>query len=394
MFSLEGSSVKNTAELIKLINELVSFYGFEDFDTFLKEQEIKHGKRPKMLNVKSEPKTLHVYEKDFVALSKFFIRQAAFQRNSGMRQLYSYEDLSKARGAFVKYFLHIIGEEDSFAEAFLVYIVELLSKRIFNKNIVVEVNSLGDKDSVVKYLVDIKRYLRRNKKSLPPMVLAEYEKDNIDKALSKLIQSKHPLTEGLPNIMDYLGDVAQKHLYSFLNYLDNFDLAYELNPNLFASADVWKHLLFNIYTYENGRKVLVAQGGRYDNAVLNIFGVEKSFVSVMLYLERKGRKQKVSPGKVTKKSKVYFVQLGHMAKTQGGKILEEILDAGFNVGHSIAELSLLEQYKLAIDFGARYAVILGHKEAIDGTVIIRDIETQTQEIIEQKDLIKKLKKLK
>ena len=57
-------------------------------------------------------------------------------------------------------------------------------------------------------------------------------------------------------------------------------------------------------------------------------------------------------------------------------------------------MSLLEQYELAYKKGAKYIIILGHKEAIEKVVIVRNLDTQTQEVVPQEELIKYLKKLR
>ncbi len=391
MFKLKNSKYKNTGDTLQAINELLTFYGFESEESFA----ASINSKKKSLTFKGELKALSATERKIISLTKNFTPKLICSGLESSFQIYSYDNLSKIKGSTCNYCLHVLGEEDSFAEALLIFMTDLLARKVFDKEIMVEVNSLGDKDSALKYLQDFKRFLRRHKKILPDSVLKDFKADDISKALMKLNMAKSPLLDEAPNIMDYLSDTAQKHLYSFLDYLENLGVPYDLNPQLFGNTDIWKHLIINVYVEnEDGKKELVAYGGRYDNAAHTLYDKELSLTSLVINIEKKGRKWKIRETARKSSPKVYFVQLGILAKSQGARILEELQDAGFEVGHSLAELSLLEQYKLAMDYSARYAVILGHKEAIDGTVIIRDIETQTQEIIEQKDLIKKLKKLK
>ncbi len=389
MFHISDSKFKSTGDLFQAINELLSFYGFNSLDGNIKTKPVRKLKK----NI-SDIEYLDQNEKKILSISKEFAGGYKADTEKS-EQFYASDDLSKLKSELANYYLHIVGEGDSFAEALLVFSLDLIARKFFNSDIVVEINSLGDKDSAEKYLFDIKRFLRKHKKYLPEKVLIDFQDAKIAKALMRLNADNSPLLDNAPNIMDYLSDQAQKHLYSFLNYLENMGIAYNLNPSLFGSSGIWKHLLIQAYTIDgNGIKTAVAFGGRHSNALSAMSGKENDeLCSLVINFEKKGRKFKI--GNVSKNNnlKVYFIQLGVLAKSQGARILEELQDAGFNVGHSLANLSLLEQYKLALDFGAKYAIILGHKEAIDKTLIIRNIETQTQDMIPQDKLLKILKKL-
>ncbi len=387
MFYIADSKFKSTGDLFQAINELLSFYGFVSLGDATRRKEMV-----KLKKTLSEIEYLSSAERQILSITKEF---AGKYFNDKVAQFYSCDDLSKLKSDKANYYLHIVGEHDSFAEALLVFALDLIARKFFNQEIVVEINSLGDKDNAEKYLFDVKRFLRRYKKQLPDQILKDFKENNIAKALLKLNASNLSILDDAPNIMDYLSDPAQKHLYSFLNYLENMGIAYSLNPKLFGSPSIWRHVLMQIYTQsEDGEKNLLAFGGRHSNALFDMVGQEAEICSLVVSFEKKGRKFRLPQLKQSSNPKVYFIQLGLLAKSQGARILEDIQDAGFNVGHSLANLSLLEQYKLALDFGAKYAVILGHKEAIDNTLIIRNIETQTQEIVSQDDLLKVLKKLK
>ena len=396
MFLLQNTGIKNTTDLIQAINEVLSFYGFQDLDTLLEEQRQASAKF-KAPTAKMQPELIDPLEKKILGFAKTFATKINPENLDGNLQSYSFDDISKPKKAkHVDYALHILGEEDSFAESLLVFMADLIVRKLSKKEILVEVNSMGDKDSAIKYLQDMKRFLRKNKKKLPEAVLKDFNEDKIIKAVAKLLKDNAEILDDAPSIMDYLSDYAQKHFYSFLNYMEQMGINYNLNPYLFGSVDMWRHLIFKVYILEDsGEKELIAYGGRYDSAIENIYKRTLPAASLVLKLEKKGRKTKVAKGAAydPKKKKVYFIQLGLMAKSQGAKLLELMQKENFDVGHSIASLSLLEQYKLALDYGAKYAVILGHKEAIDKTLIIRNLDDQTQKIIAQKDLIKHLKAL-
>ena len=65
---------------------------------------------------------------------------------------------------------------------------------------------------------------------------------------------------------------------------------------------------------------------------------------------------------------------------------------GFEVQESLGRDSIKSQLKAAERVGARVALIVGQKEALDGTVIVRELPSGIQETVPQDKLIEFLKK--
>ena len=73
-------------------------------------------------------------------------------------------------------------------------------------------------------------------------------------------------------------------------------------------------------------------------------------------------------------------------------MLEEFRKARVHVAASLSKDSLKNQLRFASHLKVPYALILGQKETIDGTVIVRDMENGTQEMIPQTKILDYLKK--
>ncbi len=386
MLSIKGSNFQNTADFIKEFNLLLEFYGFQDFYKL-------ESSKAKLHNI---PQLSFSWEKEALSLLKQVASSGVYGKTDKI-QFYLHDDLKQlSKSKTVSYSLHSLNEQDAFAEAILLFLVNKIINKLLGKNIIVEVNSLGDQDTIDKYLIDLKRFLRKRKKLIPQSVLNEYEKGNYLKALSKLISMKHPAADDAPLISDYLTDIERKHLYSLLDYLENMGVNYTFNSNLFASVDIWKYTIFNLYIEDQESNLTqIGFGGRADNFAQAASKSKKEHVFVKLDIENLGRKKNIENASNTKdSSKFFFVQIGLLAKSKGVKLLDKMCEAGLDVEHTVCNLSLLEQYKLASSKGAKYLIILGHKEAIENNVIVRNMHDNTQEIIPEDDLIKYLKKLK
>jgi len=87
-----------------------------------------------------------------------------------------------------------------------------------------------------------------------------------------------------------------------------------------------------------------------------------------------------------------LAQLGYLGKKKSLKLLEELRRAGISVTESFDRDSLKSQLKIADKFGAKFTLILGQKEAIEGTVLMRDMESGKQESLKLDTAVSEIKK--
>jgi histidyl-tRNA synthetase len=102
---------------------------------------------------------------------------------------------------------------------------------------------------------------------------------------------------------------------------------------------------------------------------------------------------KLSP-RIVKKPKVFFIQLSFDAKLRSFEVIEALRLAKIPVQHSLSKDSLSAQLGLAEKLGVPFTIILGQKEALDGTVIVRNMDTRSQDTIKVGKLAEYLKKIK
>jgi histidyl-tRNA synthetase len=92
------------------------------------------------------------------------------------------------------------------------------------------------------------------------------------------------------------------------------------------------------------------------------------------------------------RERVFFAQLGEQAKRKALGLIENLRRNNIKVYHNLGKTSLKGQLELADKNKVLYTLILGQKEVQDGTVIIRDMESGIQEIVDQKKLRQQLEK--
>jgi len=103
-------------------------------------------------------------------------------------------------------------------------------------------------------------------------------------------------------------------------------------------------------------------------------------------------KEKNIPIKEDVGNMIFIAQLGDAARRKAFVMFEEMRRAGYKVRQEFTKDSLKAQLESADKFGARWTLILGQKELLDGTIIIRDMDSGTQEVIDQKKMYNELQK--
>jgi len=90
--------------------------------------------------------------------------------------------------------------------------------------------------------------------------------------------------------------------------------------------------------------------------------------------------------------KVFLAQLGELAKKKSLKLFSELEKNGILTAESFGRGSLKSQLREADKQGVEITLILGQKEALDKTVIIKNMTSGVQEIVSADKLIDLVKR--
>ncbi len=170
-------------------------------------------------------------------------------------------------------------------------------------------------------------------------------------------------------------------------------IPYELDTSVLGSTDCWQHTMFELrIPDENAGTVVIARGGRHDTLAQKSFRVDLPIVSAIIEHEIQGRSK---PKRRTKRnSKFFFAQLGPQAKMKGFTVLQSLRDAGVPIAQQVALESIGLQLEQAEKHSIPYTVIIGHKEALEDTAIVRNMKSRSQVIVPLNNLPGYLKRLR
>ena len=84
--------------------------------------------------------------------------------------------------------------------------------------------------------------------------------------------------------------------------------------------------------------------------------------------------------------------MGNLAKRKSLVLFEELRRAGLETASSFSRDTIKVQLKAAVKLEARFALILGQKEVLDETIIIKDMASGVQETVPLSKVVKEVKK--
>ena len=300
---------------------------------------------------------------------------------------------------FYQFDLDALGSDKSIMDALVIKTGLGILEEVGAKNLTVDINSIGDDECRGEYVKELINYYKKHLGKLPA-IDRQRLKTNPLRILDSKEEKTKEINEGAPDSISFLCNACKKHFKEVLEYLEEMGIEYNLNKNLVRGLSYYTRTVFEVYTQseeEDGAPVQIASGGRYDYLAKQL-GSKKDAPSVgfSIGVDRvigSSWCKKLSP-RIIKKPKVYFIQLGTEAKLKSLNIIEILRKARIPVAKSLSKDSLSSQLAIAQKLEIPFALIFGVKEAIDDTVIVRNMENRIQKTVKIDDLSTYLKKLK
>ena len=313
----------------------------------------------------------------------------------GASLFYTIEKVPRTGDIAIAY--HVLNVKKSIAEVLLIQAVRSLLSDIGHDNHVVRINSLGDADSLTRYTRDLTNYLRKRLDEMPPTA-RELMKQHPCEALMHLTEKEHELAYKSPSPLEYLSDLSRKHFREIVEYLDMSQTPFEIDPRLMGHHECYSDALFAIDIMdEEGSRLtdehVVIRGGRYDAFVSRMSKEKVPAVGAVVILKNKKAPAQTPTPRLKQLPNVYLAQLGFGPKVKSLLLLEELRKAGILVHQNVTSDSLSEQLRHAEAAKAEYAIILGHKEYMEDSIIVRNLREQNQENIPLQSLVSYLRKV-
>jgi len=312
-----------------------------------------------------------------------------------MGPVYRYDQPGEGRyREFHQAEFNIFGEDDAILDAQVMQIAHRVLKSLGIKNIQFRVNSIGTAESRKEYLKLLTAYFRSKKSKLP----SKY-RDMISTNPMRIFDAKDDkcmqVCSGAPQAIDHLDKESREHFKNLLEYLDELDLSYIIDSHLVRGLDYYTRTVFEISVAdEHGVGHSLGGGGRFDELVESFGGESTPAIGFAFGIDRLIIEMKRVKAKKyqTSQPRVFLAQLGDLAKKKSLQLFAEIEQSGILVAESFGRGALKAQLRHANKLGVELTLIIGQQEALDETVIVKNMITGTQETIARDKTISFVKK--
>ena len=289
--------------------------------------------------------------------------------------------------------MQVIGSNDSVGEVVLLKTLSAILTE-WGANISrVRVNATGDKDSQQRFMRELSSYVKKQhnnfkdccKESAAANPLTPYTCTNAE---------CRALLSGGPRSMNFLSEKSRGHFRTVLEHLENLGLPYEIDDLLLGDARD-PHFAFAIDLAQEDATVMMAVGGRFDDYLRRQSGRKEGVgVAASVFFRKQGALAASFKGAGKPNApKIYFVQLGTRAKLQGLSVVDMLREARIPVSQSFDATHLSPQLVAAKELGVPFMLIMGQREALDGTIIVRSTTNSSQQIVSLSHLPRFLKTL-
>ncbi|MFO0718792.1 MAG: His/Gly/Thr/Pro-type tRNA ligase C-terminal domain-containing protein [Candidatus Paceibacterota bacterium] len=293
--------------------------------------------------------------------------------------------------------LDIIGTTNSVAEALIIKtIYAILTEQGFD-SMYIEINTSGDKDSIARFDREMASYVRKNFGEIPSDLRNAFKKDPLE-LLRTTDERCAELRERAPKPMGYLSEASIQHFKEVLEYLETLNIPYKINENLIGDKTYCSQTIFEIRGNGKGKdqeNILLASGCRHNYFSKKIgFKKDIPIMSATICFKKVPENlYKITIKKIVR-PKFYFIQLGFRARLKSLIIIDTLRKAKIPVYHSLTKDKFVNQLSTAENLKLSHLIIMGQKEALEDTVVIRHMETRAQDTVSLCDLSQYLQKLK
>ncbi len=285
-----------------------------------------------------------------------------------------------------------LGTEDPDLDVEIVSLAWSVARDLGLTRVDLLLNSLGDDACRPAYLAALRAFLADHAADL-----CDEHRDRFADNPLRVLDCKRPAcrdaTDAAPRMVDHLCEACAAHFERVRRGLDLLGVAYRIEPRLVRGLDYYTRTTFELAASAlDSAQNAVGGGGRYDKLAEALGGPPTPGIGFGMGIERlllACDAEGVFPvpdGPV----EVFVVDTADGTAAVG--LTAELREAGIGADRAFDRRSMKSQFKSADRSGARLALVVGEREAAEGTVTLRDLRTHDQEVVPRADVVDHVRK--
>ena len=289
--------------------------------------------------------------------------------------MFRYERPQKGRyRQFHQIDIEVLGSAEPLADAEVIACGwNILQELGVAQDTVLELNTLGDKESRAAYRAALVEYFSGHREKLSEDSLARLERNPL-RILDSKDEGDRRLVADAPTIEKFLTEAAATFYANLKNYVAGFGVPFVENPRIVRGLDYYGHTAFEFVTTRLGAQGTVMGGGRYDGLVEEMGGPPTPSVGWAAGVERLAMLLAEPPAAP---KPVVVVPVGDSMEAAALEVLQALRRAGIRAETGFRG-NLRRRMERANRIGARAAVIVGPEELARGVAQVKNLETGAQ----------------
>lgn len=400
-YDVYGETKRKMKKVIAAGSEVVEKYGFEEIETPIFEfTEVFSRNLGETSDVVTKEmycfqdrggESLTLRPEGTAGVVRSFISEG-MQQNLPVKLYYAgpmfrYERPQKGRQRqFTQFGCELLGVETPQADIEVIAMAyEFVEKLGLEGNVVVEINSLGDRESRDAYRAKLVSYLREHLDEL-----SADSKERLEKNPLRVLDSKEEcdkeVVAGAPLYCDSLNETSKDFFNKVLQGLDSLGIKYRVNNRLVRGLDYYSHTVFELVTDKLGAQGTVLAGGRYDGLVEQMGGGAVAGIGWACGVERLSM---LLDADVSLPRPVAVIPVGEDTNGKAMEIAYRLRKAGFCVEQSYGG-NLKKRMMKANKANAYKAVIIGSDELAENKVTVKDLDSGEQKTVAADKIIEEM----
>lgn len=254
-------------------------------------------------------------------------------------------------------------------------------------NLVVKLNSLGNKESRKEYNEVIKKYLSKDYDNL-----CDTCKERLSKNPLRILDCKYDgereYIKNTPKTLDYLNEESKSYFEEVKSSLESLGIPFVEDSTLVRGLDYYSHTVFEIISDipELGKANTLCGGGRYDGLVELLGGPSTPGIGFAMGIERIIILLKELECYVPDKELDVFVM--NLDNTNYAfQIIDDLRLSEFSVETDYTGKNMKGMWKLVDKLNPKFVLIIGEDERVNDYITVKDNITKEETKVKTSDLI-------
>jgi len=258
------------------------------------------------------------------------------------------------------------------------------------KNITLQINSLGDKQTREDYQKALREYYS---KYVDEMCDDCKERFNINilRILDCKVEHDIEINKNSPKIEDYYSGEARRDFEIIKDFLTDNGIPFEINSNLVRGLDYYSGVVFEYrYTSSQGKDYgALGGGGHYNNLVKEIGGPDIEGVGFAFGIERLVKLMEDDSlfNNEEETIDLYIMPIGMQNQKICFELATFLRNNGYSVDICLENKAIGPMFKKAERRNALYAILIGDDEAKNKTLNLKNLTSQEQITVKFDDLL-------